>query len=124
MTRMNDCQHTAGRRPRLHRLFPGLIVLAAVSRSFRDRPVGDRPFEIPRRRRTSRPESKAEKIEPPVPAPEVVNAEKKPRQPPDAPDGPPYTTVKAWAIADGRTGEVLWGHREKEPWSRPARPRS
>ena len=22
---------------------------------------------------------------------------------------------KAWAIADGRTGEVLWGHREKEP---------
>ncbi len=37
-----------------------------------------------------------------------------PRQPADPIDGPPYTTVKAWAIADGRTGEVLWGHREKE----------
>src|SRR5262249_4657938 len=48
------------------------------------------------------------------PPPEVVNAEKAPRQPPDPLDGPPYTTVKAWAIADGRTGEVLWGYREKE----------
>ena len=116
MTRMNDCQHTAGRRPRLLRLFPGPIVLAAVAVAVvsgppcRGQAVRDTP-----KARTSRPEPKAEKIEPPVPAPEVVNAEKKPRQPPNAPDGPPYTTVKAWAIADGRTGEVLWGHREKEP---------
>ena len=36
------------------------------------------------------------------------------RQPPDPLDGPPYTTVKAWAIADGRTGAILWGHNEKE----------
>ena len=38
-----------------------------------------------------------------------------PGSPPDPLDGPPFTTVKAWAIADGRTGEVLWGHREKDP---------
>lgn len=56
----------------------------------------------------------AAKSPPPVPAPEVVNAERAPRQPPDPLDGPPYTTVKAWAIADGRTGEILWGHRESE----------
>ena len=114
MTSINDCQHTAGRRPRLHRLFPGLMALAAVAvvsgPPCRGQAVRDTP-----KAKTSRPEPKAEKIEPPVPAPEVVNAEKKPRQPPDWPDGPPYTTVKAWAIADGRTGEVLWGHREKEP---------
>jgi D-alanyl-D-alanine carboxypeptidase (penicillin-binding protein 5/6) len=44
----------------------------------------------------------------------VVNAERAPRQPADPIDGPPYTTVKAWAIAYGRTGAVLWGHREAE----------
>ncbi len=50
----------------------------------------------------------------PVPPPAVVNAETFTRKP-DAPlDGPPFTTVKAWAIADGATGEVLWGHREKD----------
>src|SRR5262249_45259183 len=63
---------------------------------------------------TSKAESKKEKAERAVPAPEVVNAEKLPKQPPDPLEGPPFTTVKAWAITDGRTGEVLWGHREKE----------
>lgn len=36
------------------------------------------------------------------------------RQPADPLDGPPYTTAKAWVIADGRTGEVLWGDHEAE----------
>ncbi len=45
----------------------------------------------------------------------MVNAEKPTRQPADPLDGPPFTTVKAWAIADGRTGEILWGQHEKDP---------
>jgi serine-type D-Ala-D-Ala carboxypeptidase (penicillin-binding protein 5/6) len=59
--------------------------------------------------------TKEAKAEPAIPPPEVVNAQKLPRQPADSLDGPPFITAKAWAIADGRTGEVLWGHREKEP---------
>jgi D-alanyl-D-alanine carboxypeptidase (penicillin-binding protein 5/6) len=57
---------------------------------------------------------RAEKAEKDVPPPEVVNAEKLPKRPRESLDGPPYTTVNAWAIADGRTGEILWGHRENE----------
>ncbi len=49
-----------------------------------------------------------------VPPPEVINAETFTREPAERLDGPPFTTVKAWAIADGATGEVLWGHREKD----------
>lgn len=29
-------------------------------------------------------------------------------------DGPPIVTAKAWAIADGKSGKVLWGHKETE----------
>jgi len=29
-------------------------------------------------------------------------------------DGPPLTTCKAWAIADAKTGKVLWGHQEAD----------
>jgi serine-type D-Ala-D-Ala carboxypeptidase (penicillin-binding protein 5/6) len=50
----------------------------------------------------------------PVPAPEVVNAEVLPKQPADPLDGPPFITSRVWAIADGRTGSVLWGHREAD----------
>ncbi len=114
MSRTNHREDAAGRGTPWHRLSPGLTVLAAIAvvaaPPCRGQAVRDTP-----KAKTSRPELKAEKVEPPVPAPEVVNAEKTPRQPPDALEGPPYTTVKAWAIADGRTGEVLWGHREKEP---------
>jgi D-alanyl-D-alanine carboxypeptidase (penicillin-binding protein 5/6) len=28
---------------------------------------------------------------------------------------PPLVTAKAWAIADGKTGELLWGHKADEP---------
>lgn len=51
----------------------------------------------------------------PVPAPETINNQKLPTQPPDSLDGPPFVTCKAWAVADGRTGEVLWGHHEDQP---------
>ena len=27
----------------------------------------------------------------------------------------PQVSAKAWAIADGKTGKVLWGHNEAEP---------
>src|SRR5688572_30655795 len=29
-------------------------------------------------------------------------------------DGPPFVTAKAWVIADGKTGKVLWGANEAE----------
>src|SRR5262244_1699629 len=100
MNRVPDRDDAAGRRSRPHRSLPGLMILAAVAFA----PLPPCRAQAP----------KAEKADRPAPPPEVVNAEKAPKQPPDAIDGPPYTTVKAWAIADGRTAEVLWGHREKE----------
>jgi D-alanyl-D-alanine carboxypeptidase (penicillin-binding protein 5/6) len=53
--------------------------------------------------------------QPATPTPEIVNAEVQKRQPPDRLDGPPFVTARTWAIADGRTGEVLWGHDEAKP---------
>jgi serine-type D-Ala-D-Ala carboxypeptidase (penicillin-binding protein 5/6) len=47
-----------------------------------------------------------------IPAPEVVNAEVPKKRPADPLDGPPFVTARTWAIADGRTGAVLWGHDE------------
>jgi D-alanyl-D-alanine carboxypeptidase (penicillin-binding protein 5/6) len=47
-----------------------------------------------------------------VPAPDVVNREVPKKRPADTLDGPPFVTAKTWAIADGRTGAVLWGHDE------------
>ncbi|MEW6305466.1 MAG: serine hydrolase [Verrucomicrobiota bacterium] len=35
--------------------------------------------------------------------------------PPDNLDGPPFVTAHTWAIADGRTGKLLWGFNEDEP---------
>jgi len=51
----------------------------------------------------------------PVPAPEVVNQEQLARQPADPDTGPPFVTCRAWAIADGQTGRLLWGVRAEEP---------
>ena len=51
----------------------------------------------------------------PVPPPQVVNEQKLPRLPADTLDGPPHVTCRAWAIADGKTGTVEWGHNEDEP---------
>lgn len=38
-----------------------------------------------------------------------------PKQNADPLDGPPYVTCKAWAVADGKSGEVLWGLNENTP---------
>jgi D-alanyl-D-alanine carboxypeptidase (penicillin-binding protein 5/6) len=57
----------------------------------------------------------AEAAEAPVPPPEVVNAEPVTRKPPDPIDGPPFTTAKAWAVADGATGRLLAGHEAETP---------
>ncbi|HEY2787382.1 MAG TPA: serine hydrolase [Fimbriiglobus sp.] len=40
-----------------------------------------------------------------------------PKAPAERLDGPPLVTAKAWAVADGKTGKVLWGLQEGE--SRP-----
>lgn len=37
------------------------------------------------------------------------------RRPADSLDGPPIVTAKAWAIADARTGELLWGDQQATP---------
>src|SRR5687768_8877230 len=36
------------------------------------------------------------------------------KAPADRLDGPPVVTAKAWAVADGMTGKVLWGSAEAE----------
>ena len=53
--------------------------------------------------------------EPPIPPPDVVNARKPAKKPADPLGGPPFTTAAAWAIADGKTGAILWGQLENKP---------
>lgn len=48
----------------------------------------------------------------PVPAPEVIAKDLPPLMPQDPITGPPVTSCPAWAIADGRTGKVLWGYND------------
>jgi D-alanyl-D-alanine carboxypeptidase (penicillin-binding protein 5/6) len=50
----------------------------------------------------------------PAPEPAVVNAEKSQKSPPDALDGPPFVTCKAWAIMDGKSGELLAGDHQDD----------
>lgn len=45
-----------------------------------------------------------------VPPPAVVNSAELPLQDPDPLDGPPIVSCRAWAIADGESGELLWQH--------------
>ncbi|HEX6963896.1 MAG TPA: serine hydrolase, partial [Lacipirellula sp.] len=52
---------------------------------------------------------------PEAPDPEVVNAEVIKKKPADELDGPPFVSCKAWVIADGKTGEVLWGQDDEKP---------
>jgi D-alanyl-D-alanine carboxypeptidase (penicillin-binding protein 5/6) len=49
----------------------------------------------------------------PLPDPATVNAQVLPREPPDDPQAAPLVTCRAWAIADARTGQVLWGKNER-----------
>src|SRR5688572_2469986 len=37
------------------------------------------------------------------------------RLPADPLDGPPVVTARSWAVADGKTGELLWGHEAATP---------
>src|SRR5262245_50704368 len=50
----------------------------------------------------------------PKPRPESVNGEKLSRESRESLDGPPLTTCKAWAIADAKSGKVLWGLKEAD----------
>jgi D-alanyl-D-alanine carboxypeptidase (penicillin-binding protein 5/6) len=52
---------------------------------------------------------------PEPPAPEVVNARRHEKQPPDPLDGPPFVTANAWVVLDGKTGAVVEGHDEDKP---------
>ncbi|SIO60375.1 D-alanyl-D-alanine carboxypeptidase (penicillin-binding protein 5/6) [Singulisphaera sp. GP187] len=54
-------------------------------------------------------------VVPDVPTPAEVNAQTPDKRPADSLDGPPFVSAKAWAIADGRTGEILWGDHQAEP---------
>lgn len=51
---------------------------------------------------------------PEPPAPEVVNASQPAKEPADSLDGPPFTSAKAWVIADGETGEVIEGYQAEK----------
>lgn len=52
---------------------------------------------------------------PELPDPEVVNQQTLPAAPADPLEGPPYVTAKAWAIADGDAGTVLWQSEDNSP---------
>ena len=52
---------------------------------------------------------------PAVPAPAVINKQKLPKTPADSLNGTPFVTCKAWAIADGKTGKLLWGKDQNKP---------
>ena len=53
--------------------------------------------------------------EAPVPSPEVVNSEPIAKAPADSLEGPPFVTCEAWIVGNGKTGELLWGHKEDQP---------
>lgn len=56
----------------------------------------------------------------PTPEPAVAMAGLKKKDPADTLAGPPIVTCKAYAIADAKTGEVLWGYndsRQRDPAS-------
>ncbi|MDY3558897.1 serine hydrolase [Gemmata sp. JC673] len=38
-----------------------------------------------------------------------------PKAPAEKVGGPPVVSAKGWAVADGKTGKVLWGGNEKDP---------
>lgn len=50
----------------------------------------------------------------PVPDPAVVNGEQLPRERSESLSAPPLVTCKAWAIADAKTGVLLWGYNERQ----------
>ena len=58
-----------------------------------------------------------ERGQPTVPSADTINAEVLTRQAADSLDGPPFVSCRAWAIADGRSGKLLWefnGHGARD----------
>jgi serine-type D-Ala-D-Ala carboxypeptidase (penicillin-binding protein 5/6) len=53
--------------------------------------------------------------DPEAPDPATINGAKLTRKKADPLDGQPYVTAKAWAIADGETGELLWSSEADKP---------
>jgi serine-type D-Ala-D-Ala carboxypeptidase (penicillin-binding protein 5/6) len=51
----------------------------------------------------------------PVADPSEINAQRHKRRAETALDGPPLVTAKSWAIADAKSGEVLWGADDRKP---------
>ena len=47
--------------------------------------------------------------------PETINRQSLPQAPQPPPDGPPAVTCRAWAVADAKTGEVLWQANAERP---------
>jgi D-alanyl-D-alanine carboxypeptidase (penicillin-binding protein 5/6) len=47
--------------------------------------------------------------------PQSSNSSPAAKSPADPLDGPPFVTAKAWAIADGKSGALLWGGNESKP---------
>ncbi len=52
---------------------------------------------------------------PPLTSPPKVDSLPVAKQPADSLNGPPFVTARSWAIADRRTGQVLFGHDEAKP---------
>ena len=99
-----------GDRPRIALLpLPVLVLLIVLGRPVEAQVRSNEPKGPTQK--IARKESLRERN---VPAPEVVNSESLPRNAPDPLDGPPFVTSRVWAVADGRTGSVLWGHHEAE----------
>jgi D-alanyl-D-alanine carboxypeptidase (penicillin-binding protein 5/6) len=113
VTWTDESSDSIERRRRPGRFVVGLFILATVAITTAHPALAQTTGESTKAPPPKSPQKTAN-TERPVPPPDVVNAEKTPKQPPDPLDAPPYTTAKAWAIADGRTGQLLWGHHESE----------
>ncbi len=50
-----------------------------------------------------------------VPSPAEVNSQAIEKAPAEPLTGEPFVTCKAWAIADGESGELMWGMNAQEP---------
>ena len=101
-------QRSAPHRTAIKIIIMGMVLTLACRST-----IAQTPRDNPN---TPIPKSATKESIPPknVPSPEVVNGEVLPKHPADSLEGPPFVTSRVWAIADGRTGSVLWGHRETD----------
>ena len=61
------------------------------------------------------PDRRAIDAQAPPTSPRQVDSPSVAKRPADSLDGPPFVTARSWAIADGRTGRILFGHDEAKP---------